>query len=113
MDNDEGIERRRVHLLDNLDPTEQFLIPEELCLSYLHELVDRKFGIDFRQGGRLSARYLRPVSLGETLTAGGRIDRPENVNGRDQFRLSLWLKNQRDELTVSSEAEVTVPSPLT
>lgn len=98
---------------DNLDPTGQFLIPEELGLSYLHELVDRKFGIDFRQGGRLSARYLRPVSVGETLTAGGSIDRPEKVSGREQFRLSLWLKNQHDELTVSGEAEVTVPSPLT
>jgi hypothetical protein len=98
---------------NNLDSTGQFPIPEELGLSYLHELVDRKFGIDFRQGGRLSVRYLRAVSVGETVTAGGRIDRQEKVNGRDQFQLSLWLKNQRDELTVSGEAQVTVPSPLT
>ena len=30
--------------------------PTELSLAYLHELLDRNFGIDFRQGGRLSVK---------------------------------------------------------
>ena len=35
--------------------------PNELGLAFLYELLDRQFGIDFRQGGRLSVNYRRPI----------------------------------------------------
>ena len=86
---------------------------QELGLAYLHELVDRRFGIDFRQGGKLTVNYRRPVYAGDTLTAKGIISGTEEVGGRTLWRVQVWLENGRGEMPVSGEAQVMVPSPLT
>ena len=87
--------------------------PTELSLAYLHELLDRNFGIDFRQGGRLSVNFLRPVYAGDFLTARGLVLQKEAVEDRVKWRLLVWLENQRGEQAAAGEAQVTVPSPLT
>ena len=87
--------------------------PGELGLAYLYEMLDRKFGIDFRQGGRLSVNYRRPIYAGDTLTARGLIGHQEEDVERIHRRLRVWLENERGESVITGEAEVTVPSPLT
>ena len=87
--------------------------PGELAVAYLHELLDRHFGIDFRQGGRLSVDFLRPVYAGDTLTAQGLVVKRESANGPVNWQVQVWLTNQRGERAAAGEAQVTVPSPLT
>lgn len=88
--------------------------PAELGLAYLHELLDRRFGRDFRQGGRLAVHYRRPIYAGDTLTAQGVAARSErDTGGRVPWKLQVWLSNQRGERAIDGTAWVTVPSPLT
>ena len=88
--------------------------PAELGLAYLHELIDRRFGRDFRQGGRLAVHYRRPIYAGDTLTAQGVAAQSErDTGGRVPWQLQVWLANQRGERAIDGTAWVTVPSPLT
>ena len=88
--------------------------PAELGLAYLHELLDRRFGIDLRQGGRLTVHYLRPIYAGDTLTAQALITRQETApDGRVHHHLQVSLSNQRGERPLDGSAQITVPSPLT
>lgn len=85
----------------------------QMSFAYLHELLCRAFGIDFRQGGRLSVTFLKPVYDGDTVTAHGRVQEKEWVNGRTRLGLQVWLENQDGIKTCAGEAEVVVPSPFT
>ena len=87
--------------------------PGELGLAYLHELLDRHFGIDFRQGGRLSVNYRRPIYAGDTLAAQGLAVQESGDGERVNWRAQVWLENGRGEQVITGEARVTVPSPLT
>ena len=88
--------------------------PAELGLAYLHELLDRRFGPDFRQGGHLAVHYLRPIYAGDTLTAQAITTRQETAaDRRIHHHLQLWLSNQRGERALDGAAQITVPSPLT
>ena len=85
----------------------------ELGLAYLHELLDRRFGIDFRQGGRLSINYRRPIYAGDSLSAHGIVTNKSLDGQRVDWQLQVWLENSRGELVITGDAQVTVPSPLT
>ncbi len=87
--------------------------PVELGLAYLHELLDRRFGIDFRQGGTLTVNYRRPMYAGDTLQARGLVMEQEPEGGRERFRVQVWLENGRGEPVVTGEARIIAPSPLT
>ncbi|MDE2842806.1 MAG: hypothetical protein OXN21_05425, partial [Chloroflexota bacterium] len=87
--------------------------PEEMGLAYLHELLDRPFGMDFRQGGQLRVDYRRPMYAGDTMTAKGIIERTETDGIRATSTVRVWLENGRGEMAITGEARVTVPSPLT
>ena len=87
--------------------------PEELGTAYLHELLDRRFGIDFRQGGSLSVNFRRPIYAGDTLVAQGLATMKESQGNRAAWQAQIWLENGRGEQVITGEAQVTVPSPLT
>ena len=87
--------------------------PEELSLAYLHEMLDRRFGIDFRQGGRLTVNYRRPIYAGDTLSAQGMVTGTEQEGERTVWKLQVWVENGRGESVATGDAQVTVPSPLT
>ena len=87
--------------------------PGELGLAYLHELLDRQFGIDFRQGGRLSINYRRPIYAGDSLSARGIVTGKAPNGQRVDWQLQVWLENSRGEMVITGDAQVTVPSPLT
>jgi acyl dehydratase len=84
-----------------------------MSFAYLHELMCRAFGEDFRQGGLLSVTFLKPVYDGDVVSAHGLVHEKELVNGRTKLRLKVWLENQEGIKTCAGEAEVVVPSPLT
>jgi acyl dehydratase len=87
--------------------------PEELSMAYLHEMLDRRFGIDFRQGGRLTVNYRRPIYAGDSLSVQGMVAGTEQDGERTVWRLQVWVENGRGESVVTGDAQVTVPSPLT
>ena len=87
--------------------------PEDLNLAYLHEMLDRRFGIDFRQGGRLTVNYRHPIYASDTLSAQGMVTGTGEDGGRTSWKLQVWVENGRGEPVVTGDAQVTVPSPLT
>ena len=87
--------------------------PSELGLAYLHELLDRQFDIDFRQGGCLSVNYRRPIYAGDSLAAQGIVTGTTPNGHRVDWQLQVWVENSRGELVITGNAQVTVPSPLT
>jgi acyl dehydratase len=84
-----------------------------MSFAYLHELLARQFGPDFRQGGHLSVTFLKPVYAGDTLTAHGVVSNKENIDHRTRLGLQVWLENQQGEKTAEGYVEVIIPSPLT
>ena len=87
--------------------------PSQMSFAYLHELLARQFGADFRQGGQLSVSFLQPVYPGDTLTARGLVSSREQIECRTRLTLQVWLENQQAEKTSEGHAQVVVPSPLT
>ena len=102
---DPGIARQR-----GLD---QPVASGQMSFAFLHEIVARRFGIDFRQGGILSVTFLKPVYAGDVVTAHGVVAGSQLLEGRNRVSLDVWLENQHSEKTAVGRAEVTVPSPLT
>ncbi len=87
--------------------------PNQMGFAYLHELMARRFGADFRQGGQLSVTFSSLAYSGDQLTAHGAVRNEEAVDLRNRLSLRVWLENQKGELTATGVAQVTVPSPLT
>jgi hypothetical protein len=85
----------------------------QVSFAYLHELLARQFGADFRQGGQLSVTFLKPVYAGDVVTAHGLVTKQEKVERRTRLLLQVWLENQNGQITAAGEAEVIIPSPLT
>lgn len=85
----------------------------QMSFAYLHELLARQFGADFRQGGQLSVTFLRPVYPGDIVTAHGAVVKQEKVERRTRLFLQVWLENQNGQRAATGEAEVIIPSPLT
>ena len=85
----------------------------QMPFAYLHELLARAFGADFRQGGQLSVTFLKPLYDGDVVTAHGVVQTREEVADRTKLHLQVWVENQHGEKTSAGEAEVTIPSPLT
>ena len=92
----------------------------QMSFAYLHELLAREFGADFRQGGELAATFLKPVYAGDTVTAQGVVRQAHHEQGdkgppegRTTVALEVWVENEGGEKVAAGEARVTIPSPLT
>ena len=85
----------------------------QMSFAYLHELVARRFGMDFRQGGDLTVTFLKPVYSGDVVTIHGAVSSKDVTDGRTSLVLEVWVENHREEKTAVGTAKVTVPSPLT
>ena len=98
---------------NRLDGLDRSRAPNQMGFAYLHEILARRFGPDFQQGGQLSVTFLGSAYASDRITAHGLIINEDTVEHRARLTLRVWLENQRGELTASGEAQVTVPSPLT
>ena len=85
----------------------------QMSYSYIHEMLCREFGIDFRQGGNLSVTFLKPVYAGDTVTTNGIVEDSQDVDGRRTLSINVWLENQDGNKTSTGSANVTIPSPRT
>ena len=85
----------------------------QMSYSYIHEMLCREFGIDFRQGGNLSVTFLKPVYAGDTVTTNGIVEDSQDVDGRRTLSINVWLENHDGNKTSTGSANVTIPSPRT
>ena len=85
----------------------------QMSYSYIHEMLCREFGIDFRQGGNLSVTFLKPVYAGDTVTTNGIVEDSQDVDGRRTLSINVWLENQDGNKTSTGSANLTIPSPRT
>jgi 3-hydroxybutyryl-CoA dehydratase len=74
-----------------------------LLLAYLSEMMTAAFGRAWLSGGRLKVRFKAPARPGDTVSAVGHVVRAEG--GRTVC--AVECRNERDEVLVSGEAEVT------
>ena len=84
-----------------------------MSFAYLHQLVASSYGIDFRQGGQLDVRFLRPLCPGGKFTAHASITREKPETHRTRHYLRVWLEAPDGTTAAFGQAKVTVPSPLT
>ena len=84
-----------------------------MSFAYLHQLMASSYGIDFRQGGQLDVRFLKPLRPGGKFTAHGSIFREKPEAHRTVQYLRVWLEAQDETPVAFGQAKVTVPSPLT
>jgi acyl dehydratase len=114
----DGIAETPTNIHTNVDSAREMGLPRpvasgQMSFAYLHELLARQFGADFRQGGQLSVTFLKPVYDGDTVTAHGVVIGKEKIEHRTRFTLQVWLENQHGEKTSVGHAQVIIPSPLT
>ena len=91
---------------------DQPIASSQMSFAFIHELLARRFGDDFRRGGRLTVTFRQPVSHGDTVTTCGVIAGKTQANNRMTLALEVWQHNQRGENLAAGTAEVTIPSPL-
>lgn len=75
-----------------------------MATAYVSQMMVRWLGTGFIQGGKISASFIKPVIVGETLTARGVITRQEEVAGRPYVTVECWCENQDGVKTLVGSA---------
>jgi len=84
-------------------------VVQGLCsAAYISEICVKFFGPSWLTTGRLSTAFIRPVIIGDTITASGLVKRFEDEGTRQRLWLDVWCKNQRGELTTVGRASAAV-----
>jgi acyl dehydratase len=84
-------------------------VVQGLCsAAYISEMCVKFFGPSWLTTGRLSTGFIRPVIIGDTITASGLVRRFEDEGKRQRLWLDVWCKNQRGELTTVGRASAIV-----
>ncbi len=84
-------------------------VVQGLCsAAYISEICVRFFGPSWLTTGRLSTAFIRPVIIGDTITASGSVKRVEEEGKHQRLWLDVWCKNQRGELTTVGRASAVV-----
>ena len=84
-------------------------VVQGLCsAAYISEICTNFFGPIWFTTGRLSTAFIRPVIIGDVITASGLVKRIEEQDGRKRLWLDVWCKNQRGELATVGRASAEV-----
>ena len=86
------------------------VIVQGLCsAAFISEICTNFFGQKWFTTGRLSTNFLRPVIVGDDITASAMVKRiEEGESGKTRVQLDVWCKNQRGELTTVGRASAEV-----
>lgn len=63
-------------------------------LAFFHQLMEENFGDGWVCGGKIAARWVCPVYVGDTITPQARVVSVERVDGRRRVALDVWCENQ-------------------
>ena len=75
-----------------------------MSTAYVSQMMVRWLGTGFVKGGRISASFIKPVIVGETLTARAVIKSLEAVGGRPHVTVECWCENQAGVKTLVGSA---------
>ena len=75
-----------------------------MSTAYVSQMMVRWLGTGFVKGGTISASFIKPVIVGETLTARAVIKSTEDVSGRPQVTVECWCENQEGVKTLVGSA---------
>ncbi len=84
-----------------------------LAFASLHQLINERYSIDFRQGGYLDVLFNSSIFLDNLLRPQGAQVEEHSQAGVVSSTLAVWLEDQDGDTVSAGRAEVTVPSPLT
>lgn len=79
-------------------------------MAFYHELLERNFGDAWVYGGKISARYIHPVYVGDKLTPHGEVTEIGEENGKPRLTLKLWVEKQDGTKTSVATAWAGQPS---
>ncbi len=63
-------------------------------MAFYHELLEKNFGDAWVYGGKISARYIHPVYVGDKLTPHGLVTEVGEENGKPRVTIQLWVEKQ-------------------
>ena len=86
---------------------ENVVIGGPMTMSYLGDLMDRRFGKCWYEGGRLDVKFTNIVWPNDTVIANGVITERVKENGETRASVSLWMEKQ--DGTVVIVGTVSVP----
>jgi acyl dehydratase len=75
-----------------------------MTISYFHDLLNKFFGHDWIKGGTLSAKFIRPIKVGDTVTYKGIVKEKVAEGKRTRLILDLWTENQDGQRTAVATA---------
>ena len=75
-----------------------------MSTAYVSQMMVRWLGTGFVKGGRISASFIKPVIVGETLTARAVIKSTEDIGGRPHVTVECWCENQDGAKTLVGSA---------
>ena len=75
-----------------------------MSTAYVSQMMVLWLGTGFVKGGKISASFIKPVIVGETLTARAVIKSTEDVGGRPHVTVECWCENQDGVKTLVGSA---------
>ncbi len=79
-----------------------------ITTGYLGELLIQAFGADWVRHGRLKNTYIKPVYLGDTITAKVQVTDQRQEAAGTRLDLDVWVENQDGKRVTVGEASVLI-----
>lgn len=80
------------------------LVQALMSTAYVSQMMVMWLGTGFVKGGKISASFIKPVIVGETLTARAVIKSIEDIGGREHVTVECWCENEKGEKTMVGSA---------
>ena len=75
-----------------------------MSTAYVSQMMVSWLGEGFVRGGKISASFIKPVIVGETLTARAVVTAHDEVDGRPRVTVECWCENQDGVKTLVGSA---------
>lgn len=92
-----GVRPRSIHTDPEWARKKGFKVPIAQALmstAYVSQMMVQFCGEGFVRGGRISVAFIKPVLVGDTLTAQGRIKSREQEGDKTRVTVEVWCENQ-------------------
>lgn len=80
------------------------LVQALMSTAYVSQMMMSWLGEGFVRGGKISASFIKPVIVGETLTARAVVTGVDDVSGRPRVTVECWCENQDGVKTLVGSA---------
>lgn len=75
-----------------------------MSTAYVSQMMVSWLGAGFIKGGKISASFIQPVIVGDTLTARAVVKSREEIGGRPHVSVECWCENQHGVKTLVGSA---------